>query len=199
MLTSHGSNSRRQAGTSLVEVMVTLAILSFSLLGIAALQSKIGTAEMESYQRAQALVALRQMTERMGANTANAAAYVTGIAAPVGTGDAEPADCTTLPAPVTTAQLDLCEWSNALKGNAETSGATNVGAMMSGRGCITQVQAPNPALGVCTAGIYQVSVVWQGMAPTAAPTLQCGASLYGNDANRRLLSATVSVPTTSCY
>ena len=195
-------NFSRQAGTSLVEVMVTLAILSFSLLGIAALQSKIGTAEMESYQRAQALVALSQMTERLSSNTANAAAYVT--AAPLGTGDAEPADC--IGAGLTGAGLDLCEWSNALKGSGETSGGgASVGAMMSGRGCISGV-APNPALGVCTAGVYTVVVVWQGMSPTVAPAspaavpaLACGQGLYGADTNRRLISATVSVPTTSCY
>jgi type IV pilus assembly protein PilV len=194
MLSTGMVNPPRQSGTSLVEVMVTLAILSFSLLGIAALQSKIGTAEMESYQRAQALVALSQMTERLSSNTANAAAYVT--AAPLGTGDAEPAACTGL----TGVALDQCQWSITLKGSAEVSGGASVGGMMSGRGCITQVQAPNPALGVCTAGLYQVSVVWQGMRPTQAPSLACGAGLYGaSDALRRLVSATVTVPTTSCY
>ena len=41
-------------GSSLVEVMVTLVILAFGLLGVAGLQTKVGVAEMESYQRAQA-------------------------------------------------------------------------------------------------------------------------------------------------
>ena len=199
MLSNRPSSLPRQLGTSLVEVMATLAILAFALLGIAGLQSKIGTAEMESYQRAQALVALSQMTERLSANSANAPAYVT--AAPLGTGDAEPANC--VGAGLTGAALDLCEWSNALKGAAETSGTRSVGAMMSGRGCITQEQAPVPALGTCTAGIYRVLVVWQGTTPTAAhaaPALACGTGLYGaSDAYRRLISATVSVPTTSCY
>lgn len=190
-----------QAGTSLVEVMVTLAILSFSLLGIAALQSKVGTAEMESYQRAQALVALSQMTERLSANTTNAALYVT--AAPLGTGDAEPADC--VGAGLTGAPLDLCEWSNTLKGTGETSGAgASVGGLMSGRGCITGVP-PVPTPGVCTAGVYTVAVVWQGMARTAVPpasatVLACGTGLYGpDDTTRRLVSATVTIPTTSCF
>jgi type IV pilus assembly protein PilV len=198
MLNRH--NLPQQNGTSLVEVMVTLAILSFSLLGIAALQSKIGTAEMESYQRAQALVALSQMTERMSANIANAPAYVTGPGNPVGTGDAQPANCAG--AGLTGAALDLCEWSNTLKGAGETAGAANVGAMMSGRGCVEQVQPAVFTLGNCQVGIYRVSVVWQGMAPTAAPNanVTCGAGLYGlNDANRRLISATVSWPTTTCY
>ena len=196
MLSNLRAGDRRQTGSSLVEVMVTVAILAFALLGIAGLQSKIGVAEMESYQRAQALVALSQMTERLAANTANAVAYVTGNT--IGTGDAQPANCTGI---AQGPNRDLCEWSNTLKGTGETSGGgASAGGMLAGRGCITQVQAPNPALGVCAAGIYQVSVVWQGMAPTVVPALACGAGLYGgNDAFRRLVSATVTVPTTSCY
>jgi len=186
----------RTRGSSLVEVLVTLVILAVGLLGVAGLQSKVGVAEMESYQRAQALLALSQMTERMSANTSQAASYVS--AAPVGTGDAQPADCTGIaPRP----NRDLCEWSHTLKGTSERSGGgASTGAMVGGRGCITQLQAPNPALGVCTAGVYQVSVAWQGMAPTVVPALACAAGMYGaNDANRRVIAATVSVPTTSCY
>jgi type IV pilus assembly protein PilV len=183
-------------GTSLVEVMVTLVILAFGLLGVAGLQTKIGVAEMESYQRAQALLALSQMTERMSANTAQATSYVSAV--PVGTGDAQPTDCSGI-APG--ANRDLCEWSNTLKGTTENSAAgANTGGLTGGRGCITQLQAPNPALGVCSAGIYQVSVAWQGMAPTGTPVLACATGQYGgNDAYRRVIAATVSVPTTSCY
>jgi type IV pilus assembly protein PilV len=183
-------------GTSLVEVLVSLVILAFGLLGIASLQAKMGAAEMESYQRAQGVLALSQMTERLTTNSAQAANYVT--AGTVGTGDAEPASCAGI-APG--ANFDLCEWSNTLKGLSEKSGGSGVGGMVGGRGCITQLQAPNPALGVCTAGVYQVSVSWQGTVPTAANlNLACGTGLYGgNDAYRRVISATVSVPTTSCY
>jgi type IV pilus assembly protein PilV len=190
-----GHHSTAERGTSMVEVLVTLVILAFGLLGVAGLQSKIGVAEMESYQRAQALVALSQMTERLSANTAQAANYVANA---VGTGDTQPADCSAIaPGP----NLDLCEWSNTLKGAAENSAAgSNTGGLTGGRGCITQVQAPNPALGVCSAGIYQVSVAWQGMAPTATPVLACAAGQYGaNDAYRRVIATTVYVPTTSCF
>ena len=183
-------------GASMVEVLVTLVILAFGLLGVAGLQTKIGTAEMESYQRAEALLVLSQMVDRMSNNTANAVAYVTN--GTVGTGDNQPANCNGI-AP--TANYDLCEWSNALKGAAEQAAGTNanVGAMVGARGCITQLQAENPTLGVCTTGIYQVSIIWQGMTPTAVPALACGAGQYGgNDAYRRVIAATVSVPTTSC-
>ncbi len=180
----------------MIEVMVTLVILAFGLLGVAGLQTKVGVAEMESYQRAQALLALSQMTERMSANTANAASYVSNT--PVGTGDAQSTDCSGIaPGP----NRDLCEWSNTLKGTTENSAAgANTGGLIGGRGCITQLQAPNPALGVCSAGIYQVAVAWQGTAPTAIPVLACAAGQYGaNDAYRRVIAAAVYVPTTSCF
>jgi type IV pilus assembly protein PilV len=185
----------RSRGTSLIEVLVTLMILAFGLLGVAGLQTKIGAAELESYQRAQALLALSQITERISANATQAANYVT--AGSVGTGDAEPADCTTIaPGP----NRDLCDWSSALKGAGETSGGANTGAMIGARGCVTQVTAPNPALGVCTAGVYQVSVAWQGTTATVASGLACATGLYGpTDALRRAVAVTVSVATTSCY
>jgi len=202
MLISGGSNmlisSRRrysrQRGTSLVEVLVTLVILAFGLLGVAGLQGKMSLAEMESYQRSQALMALTEMTERLSANAAQVAGYLGQ--GTLGTGT-PPADCTILAGPA----RDLCEWSNSLKGASETKSAANVGGMVGAVGCITQIQASNPALGVCTAGIYQVSVAWQGMSPTAAtPALACGAGTFGADeAYRRVIAAAVTVGTTSCY
>jgi len=188
-------SAARARGTSLIEVLVTIVILAFGLLGVAGLQSKIGVAEMESYQRAQALLALSQITERMSANTAQVAGYVT--AGTVGTGDAQPADCSGIAAGP---NRDVCEWSNALKGASEQRSGANAGGMLGARGCITQLQAPNPALGVCTAGVYQASVAWQGMVATATPALACGTGSYGaSDAFRRVITTTVSFGTTSCY
>lgn len=194
MLSRTHASRAAERGTSLVEVLVTLVILAFGLLGVAALQTKIGVAEMESYQRAQALLALSQITERMSANPAQAANYV--IVGTVGTGDAQPADCTGI---AQGPNRDLCEWSNALKGAGEQSAGAKVGGMQGARGCITQLQAPNPALGVCTAGVYQVAIAWQGLVPTVTPALTCAAGSYGIDTFRRVVSSTVSVPTTSCY
>jgi type IV pilus assembly protein PilV len=133
----------------------------------------------------------------MSANPALAASYV--VAGTIGTGDTRPLDCTTVVAGPT---RDLCEWSNSLKGQSETKSGTPVGGTFGAVGCITQVQAINPALGVCNAGIYQVSVAWQGMNPTQAPAagLACGLGSYGaKEAYRRVIAATVTVGTTSCY
>lgn len=187
----------RQRGVSLVEVLVTVLILAFGLLGVAGLQAKMSLAEMESYQRSQALLALTEITERMSASGAQAVNYVT--AGTIGTGDLQPPTCTTiLPGP----NRDLCEWSNSLKGMSEKKSTLPVGGMVGAVGCITQQQAINPTVGVCTAGIYQVSVAWQGMNPTAAPApaLACGkGSIGATDAYRRVIAATVTVGTTSCY
>lgn len=49
---------KRQTGFSLLEVLVTVLILAFGLLGLAGLQARTMTTEMESYQRSVALVAL---------------------------------------------------------------------------------------------------------------------------------------------
>jgi type IV pilus assembly protein PilV len=195
MLTPKRFADRCETGTTLVEVLVTLVILAFGLLGVAGLQGKIGLAEMESFQRSQALAVLAEMTERISTNPSQAASYVTN--GTLGTGDGQPADCVAIAAGP---NRDLCEWSNSLKGTSEQKSASNVGAMVGALGCITQVQAPNPTLGVCTAGIYQVSVAWQGMNPTAASRLACGKDAYGaDDSYRRVLAATVSIATTSCY
>lgn len=185
--------SLRHAGFSMLEVLVTILILAFGMLGLAGFQIKIQAAEMESYQRAQALVLLNDMTERIAANRVNAASYVASTA--FGTGDSQPTSCTALAAG---AARDLCEWSNQLKGSGETSNGTKVGAMIGARGCITQLQVANTSAGVCTPGIYRVQVAWQGMNATVAPALTCGQNLYGAENMRRVIAAQVTVGTASC-
>ncbi len=189
-------------GTSLIEVLVTLLILAIGLLGVAGLQSKMGVSEIESYQREQALLALTDMADRISLNPSQAASYVTTT--PLGTGDSYTG--TSCAGYGVGPALDRCQWSQLLKGASEQTGtgtaAADVGGMQQARGCVTQLQAPNPALGVCTPGVYQVTVVWQGMNPTVAPpaSLVCGQGDYGsNDAYRRAVASTVTVPTTSCF
>lgn len=177
----------------MIEVLVTIVILAFGLLGLAGFQIKIQIGELESYQRAQALLLMADMVERIGANRANAASYVS---AAIGTGDAQPASCSGLADG--SAGRDICEWSNTLKGSAETSGGNKVGAMTGALGCIQQVQAANPATGVCTPAIYEVAVAWQGMNPTAAPAITCGANSFGAETYRRAIATHVTIGLTSC-
>jgi type IV pilus assembly protein PilV len=182
------------AGLTLVEVLVTVVVLAFGLLGIAALQAKMQVGTVESYQRAQAVVLLDDMRARLLGNAAHAADYVT--TAPLGTGDSTATDCTSL---AIGAARDRCEWSQELQGSAEkTSAGSASGAMVGARGCVDQVQAPNPAAGVCQPGIYRISVAWQGLHPTLAPSLSCGANRYGPDANRRAIAVQVTIGLPDC-
>ena len=183
----------RQRGTSLLEVMITLVLVAFGLLGIAAFQAKAQVGSIEAYQRAQAVLLLEDIQARINSNTDHAGDYV--VATALGTGDGASTDCSTAAAG---SARDLCEWSAALKGAAEVKAGSNSGAMTGARGCIEQVQAKNEATGVCTQGVYQVSVAWQGMHDTVAPVLACGRNLYGADTKRRAISVRVAVGLPHC-
>jgi type IV pilus assembly protein PilV len=191
MLTQSTFFHCRERGTSLIEVLITMVILAFGLLGLAGMQSKLHLTTTESYQRAQAIVLLNDLSERINANRADAASYVTGT--PLGVGDSEPADCAAVAAG---ASRDKCEVSNALKGSAEQKSSANVGAMTNARGCVTQIQAVNAA--TCTPGVYQVTVVWQGLHKTKAPDETCGQGQYGDDTYRRAISLRVAIGTPTC-
>lgn len=181
-----------QTGTTLLEVMVTIVILAFGLLGLAGLQMKTRSVELESYQRSQAMVILNDMVSRFQMSRANAANYVGGDV--VGGGDVE--ECSGLAG----AAFDLCEWGNMLRGAGESLGGTSVGAMIGARGCISQIQAPVTTSGACAPGIYQITVTWQGMFKTAAPSNTCAQDLdiYGGDTLRRAISLQVSAGTGGC-
>jgi type IV pilus assembly protein PilV len=150
----------------MIEVLVTLVIVAFGLLGLGSLQMRLQLSDMESYQRAQALVLLDDITSRIAANRDQASTYVTGASIPLGTGMTCPTDSTTLK------ETDVLQWCNALQGAAEKIGGSKAGAMIGARGCIEN-------LGFNT---YLVTVAWQGMTPTVAPpsSVACGAGSYAD-------------------
>lgn len=183
---------RGQRGSALLEVLLTVIIMAFGLLGLAGLQGKIQLAESESYQRAQAILLLSDMAERISANRAQATSYVTD--APLGTGDTA-GDCNGM---ANIALRDRCEWSKALQGAGETKASSNTGAMLGARGCVTLIQAQNTSAGVCTPGIYQVTVTWQGLHKTAAPSLACASGQYGDESYRRAIANQITIGLPSC-
>lgn len=183
---------QRQRGSSLIEVLVTMVILLLGLLGLVGLMLQAQRSQVESYQREQALVILQDMVNRMTANPAQVAtcyklpnAY-TNVAY-VGTGYGGTPACGA--SPFTNAQIraatDLAEWSALLQGGAEAIGGNNVGAMVGAVGCITA--------DATSAGVYWVSVSWQGNGKTVAPSNLCGQNLFGDDAQRRTVSVPVKI------
>jgi len=166
-----------QGGFSMIEVLITIAILMIGLLGLAGLQTRVATAELEGYQRAQALVIVQDIVDRMEANKKNIASYVANDIGASGT-----LNCTGR----TGADLDICQVNNALVGTQEQAAGNSLGGMIGGRACIT-----NPS-----ANLYIVNVVWQGITPTVAPTaVACGANAFGDEKLRRAISIPVRVAT----
>jgi type IV pilus assembly protein PilV len=190
MRTSHILRVRRvQRGVSLIEVLVSMVILMIGLLGLVGVMIQSQRAQVESYQRVQALLLAQDIVARMNSNRAVAACYV--LPTFVGTGNATvpaAAACTTGTGDQRTrAEQDLTDWRDLLLGSAElTGGGDKVGAILGARGCITTVAGSN---------LYQVSVAWQGSGTTAAPPggVTCGQGLYGDDAARRAVSLTVQL------
>ena len=173
------SGPRRQCGALLIEVLVAILICAFGLLGFVGMQARATSAEFESYQRSEALVLVEDMTNRINANRANAGDYVSAVLI----GDGALVDC----AGMAGAALDLCEWGNLIRGSAETRGGASVGSMFSARGCITRPAGSTDR--------YVVSIAWQGMVPTGAPTSTCGQddALFPTESLRRVVSSTLCV------
>jgi type IV pilus assembly protein PilV len=165
--------SSGQRGTSLIEVLVTILVVSFGLLGLAGLQSRMQLAEMESYQRAQALLLMDDMASRIAVNRGMAADYADYVSTvgPLGAGMTCPTD------PVTRPEIDAVVWCNALQGAAELTAANkDVGTVVGGRGCVEALPDNE----------YMVTVAWQGLSPVAAPpaSVACGQNLYNDAASK---------------
>lgn len=186
MLRRNLARVRWQRGATMIEVLVTFLIVTLGLLGAAGMQSRLQVAELESYQRAQAIVLLQDMVDRVNANRRNVASYVT--ADPVGTGaDNVTPTLTCPPAGTTTAEKDLCEWQDSLIGAGETSGGSNVGAMIGARGCVTLPVTTMPREAV-------VAVVWQGVTPTLAPaSTACASALFAQANTRRAMITRIKI------
>jgi len=202
------------AGFSLIEVLVSILIIVVGLLGLAGMQARAQIAELESYQRAQALVLLYDMMDRINNSRTTAPCYAvttnTTTGAPYfGTGATATAACSVSnPADQAQAVASMTAWNNLLQGTSESKTVggtpTSVGAMIGARGCVSYNVASeyknfSTGANVAGTGEYTVAVSWQGMADSFAPTRACGAGLYGtaaaSDTKRRTVWATMRIGT----
>lgn len=184
----------RQQGFSLIEVLVTLVITLIGLLGLAGIMVQAHIAELESYQRAQALILMQDMLDKISINRTVGTCYAktgTGGAPFFGTSGAATTDCSAgSPNQQARATADMVDWGNALNGSSESLGGNSVGSIIGARGCVVLEDSVNR--------IYRVSVAWQGKVATVSPTTMnanytCAANQYGNDAQRRLVTATIRI------
>lgn len=173
------------AGFALIEVIVTMVLVAFGLLGLAGLVSRSFVAEVEATQRTQALMLLHDMASRIEANRREVADYVTGdVSLGYSVGEQ---NCGGL---ATTPERDRCEWNNLLVGVSNQVDARNAGVLPRAVGCIHEIDAFNR--------IYAVTIAWQGINEASAPSADlnfmpaaCGRDFYGNETQRRLITLPV--------
>ena len=196
--------SSRHAGVSLIEVLVSLVILSFGVLAVVALQLVAKRNNADAGQRTIAAQLAYDMIERMRANSYAAAlnAYRTSTTNPVGlvggTIAAPTQTCEDSTLKCTSAQIvtyDMRQWEQALLGAAETVGGSNAGGLVSPTACIE-----GPAGG--GDGTYTITIAWRGTIelPDNA-TVPCGQAaevggvrLYGDaDQYRRSVRLAVYI------
>lgn len=171
---------RRASGFSMIEILVTMVIVAFGLLGLAGFTSRATVMAVEASQRASAAAMLADMGNRMASNKSSAASYVTvGVL-----GATVQANCPNVTGPASLAARDLCEWNNRLAGAAEaqTSGATSA---LTFRGCVSQPSASDP--------VFLVTIAWASTVKGTPPADDCAVDAFGNDAYRRTLRTLVRV------
>lgn len=121
----------RSEGVSLIEVLVSVVVLSIGLLGVAAMQSIALRGGQSSLETSQAVIQTNSILDAMRANRLNAAAYNTaGMVCGVGG------------AAGTLAQNDVNAWIGALKNTIGRPGDTTTCGSIAGCpvACVITVQ-----------------------------------------------------------
>jgi type IV pilus assembly protein PilV len=193
---------KRDTGFTLIEVLVTIVVLSLGLLGVVGMQARASATEFESYQRGQALALVRDMQSRLlSSRGALTGGYldksVSSTDGSVYFGNDTNPQCVDPVAgnALSIAQYQTCTWSQELIGASVKDGATAVGAMLGARGCIIPVIPPQQN---ALADLYVV-VVWQGTEKRAEPdensaTGKCASAVEFGDGLRRGVAVRVMVP-----
>jgi len=173
-------NTRRSraAGFTLIEVMITVTVVSIGLLAVAGLQALAKKANYDAVQRSTAARLGQSIIERIRANPTQGSAYAgadISESATVSAATCNPAPNAALSATASaactaaqTAQADRYAWSQELFGAAESVPAngtvaadTNLGGLQHATGCITRTS--------CGAlNVYTVAIAWRGLTPVAA-------------------------------
>ena len=181
----------KQSGFTLIEVMISVFIISFGILGMASMQITSKRVGLDALQRSIAVTAAHDILERMAANKVLVDSYA-GFTVGGGTITTEPNNCRT---GICTAGgillRDMWEWEQALDGGTEVfddNGTdVSVGGLINPKGCITQD---------ATTGIVTVTVAWEtgqklkneagiDTSDSYESDDYCGEGLYGTDDEQR--------------
>jgi type IV pilus assembly protein PilV len=168
---------RPRRGFSLIEILISIVITAFGLLGLATFATRATAMGVEATQRARGAALLEDMASRIANDKANAGNYVSATVH----GAAVILNCPGLAAG---APRELCEWNNLLAGTNDAQAGGNA-AGMGYRGCITRPNALDP--------VFVVTVAWGALNPGIPPADACAAGVFGNDELRRVLRTQVRV------
>ncbi|MBB5203615.1 type IV pilus assembly protein PilV [Inhella inkyongensis] len=169
--------SQRLRGATMIEILITLVITAFGLLGLAGFVTRSTTLSVDAGQKARAASLVDDMASRLANNKAKADDYVTDQVY----GETATAVCT---GAVGSAALDLCQWGNLLVGTQDARTGGNAAAL-GFRGCVTKPSATDPA--------YVITVAYGSMASGFPPADLCGKGAFGDESYRRVVRAQVRV------
>ena len=155
-------SARRSRGSTMMEVLVSVFVLSVGVLGVAGLQITAKRSNFEATQRVTAAALAQDIIERMRSNPEELATYtdegvgrtIVGTTMPV-------VDCSTDCGTDILAEYDLYELEQAAGGIAEQAAGRNVGGLTLPTTCIN-----GPDGG---AGVYRVAIAWRGMTKLSDP------------------------------
>lgn len=169
-------------GFTLIEVMVTAVVLAIGLLGLGLLQATSLNNQLEAYHRAQAMLLLEEMSNRIRVNSqaaldglyANGTDY--GLRELDDFGLADDETCADIVDDAI--ERDLCEWNFALAGTGVKLGEVALGSVNGAVGCIENLEGSGDG-----DVVVRLIIAWQGMAGTAAPddSITCGQDAFGAD------------------
>ena len=188
-------SAKSECGFSLIEILVTLIIVTLGLLSSATLQALSKRGIYDAAQRTTAAHLAEDLLERMRGNPGALASYVPGATLGGGTLGATPGvDCGNATVTCTAAEMaafDLWQWEQQLDGAFELDGSRATGGLVSPVACI---QGPGFLGGN---GEYTIAIAWRGMTALANPTAaSCGEASgnYGDDNEyRRVVTITTYI------
>jgi len=180
----------RHRGLLLLEVAISLVIIALGAFSLLGLNMVVQESQQDAYHRAQALILLNDMVERINANrySAGCFAFTTDTTAGqpyLGVVDAYHAtpSCA-LGANPAGATRAMSIWDQLLQGAAEIKSGTSIGAVPSARGCVSLD---------ATTGTYTIAVSWQGQRDLFTPSVACGKDQYGSESKRRVVWTTLQI------
>lgn len=162
----------REAGVTLIEVLIAVLVLAVGMIGTIALQGTAKRGNFEALQRTQAVLIAKDIAERIASNgqpgtfDSYAGTYSGNMDAPGKSCLGSGTECT----PAELASWDSYQFDQAILGaSQQNNSAKNVGSMVDAVGCITNAN-----------GLITIVITWRGISLSKAatsPISGCGSDI----------------------